>query len=429
MTRRLYYDDPSLTDFSARVVERLEWGRLPAVVLDRTAFYPTGGGQPHDTGFLGAVPVVEVVEREADSAVLHVMAGPVDADEVEGRVNWERRFDLMQQHTGQHILSAAFAEQVQANTVGFHLADEYATIDLDKAPISVEELARTEAVANAIVFANARILARFVADEEVPGLDLRKPLAHEGPVRIVEIDRSHLSATSLGSFDRSACGGTHVRAAGEVGLIKITRTERRGAETRVEFFCGGRALTDYQAKNALLMGLAQEFTVGYWELPDVVQRLTEELKESRRELRRSRDALLDVEATALWHQAEQHRLGSPALLASTQGQGPANCRVVKALFPGRSLDDLKHLAQRLIAYPSTVALLATQGPVGENSYFTFARSDDIEADLGALVRQACATIGGRGGGRPNFAQGGGPQGDMAAQALDQAAQSLIAALS
>jgi alanyl-tRNA synthetase len=312
-------------------------------------------------------------------------------------VDWQRRFDLMQQHTGQHILSAASVERLEANTVGFHLSDDYSTIDLDRAPLGAQDLAEVEALANSIVFENRQAIARFVSDEQVASLPLRKPLAHEGPVRIVEIP----------DFDCSACGGTHVRATGEVGLIKITRSERRGSETRVEFLCGYRALQDYEAKNALVMDLAREFTVGYWELGDLVHRLASDLKDTRRELRRSRDDLLDAEALALWHQA-------PLL-------GPA--RVIQARLPGRSADDLKHLAQRLVAHPATVALLAA-GAAGEKGFFTFARSTDLDLHMGQLVRQACRVIGGGGGGRPEFAQGGGPDGERVDQALIEASQAL-----
>jgi alanyl-tRNA synthetase len=413
MAERLYYDDPYALTFAAWVTERLQWDGALAVVLDQTAFYPTGGGQPHDTGSLNNVPVLDVAEREADGAVVHVIAEPLESDEVQGHVDWDRRFDFMQQHTGQHILSAAFVEMARANTVGFHLSAEYATLDLDRAPLSAKDLTRVENLANSIVFDNRAVVARFVQDEEVSDLPLRKPLAHEGRVRVVEIQPAEEPGRTAIPFDCSACGGTHVQATGEVGLIKITRSERRGTETRVEFLCGGRALADYQAKNATVMDLAQEFTVGHWELADAVHRLSDELKETRRELRRTRDSLLDAEASAMWHQAEPF----------------GHYRIVRAQFEGRSLDDLKHLAQRLIAHPSTAALLATRGQGDEKSYFTFACSDDLDANMGTLVRQACEAIGGRGGGRPNFAQGGGSQGDRVRQALDSAAETLAVSLS
>jgi alanyl-tRNA synthetase len=398
MTERLYYADAYQRAFRARVVERLQWEGRPAVVLDRTSFYPTGGGQPHDAGSLNGAPVVDVVEREADGAVIHLLDRALDGAEVEGRVDWERRFDLMQQHTAQHILSAAFVSQLGANTVGFHLADGYATIDLDRAPLAADELDGVEARANTVVFENRPVVARFVPNDEVPSLPLRKPLSHQGPVRVVEIP----------DFDCSACGGTHVRAAGEVGLVKITRSERRGAETRVEFLAGGRALADYRAKNTLVMDLAREFTVGHWELGDLVHRLADDLKEARREARRTRDALLDAEAAALWHQA-----GSVGSM-----------RIVRACLSGRAPDDLKHLAQRLQSRPQTLALLASGGEAGDKAYLTFARSADLTVHVGHLLREACQVIGGRGGGRPDFAQGGGPRGDLAAQALDRAVQDL-----
>jgi alanyl-tRNA synthetase len=249
-------------------------------------------------------------------------------------------------------------------------------------------------LANAVVFENRSVAAQFVSDDEIPDLPLRKPVAHEGQVRIV----------SIPGFDFSACGGTHVRTTGELGLIKITRTERRGEETRVEFLCGRRALSDYQAKNALVMNLANEFTVGHRELDDAVHRLADELKEIRRELRRARDALLDSEATALWHQAES--VGA--------------IHLVCVHLSARTADELKHLAQRLVARPETVALLATGHGAEEKSHFTFARSADLDLNMGALVRHASEAVGGRGGGRPEFAQGGGPAGDRVRDALDEA---------
>ena len=404
MTHRLYYDDAYLRRFRARVVDRLAWEGQPAVVLDRSAFYPTGGGQPHDTGRLAGAAVVDVVELEADGAVVHILDGPLAAEspaplgEVEGEVDWGRRFDLMQQHTGQHLLSAAFVERLGANTVGFHLSDEYATIDLDRAPLSTEELAAVEELTNRVVFENRPVLARFVPDEEVALLPLRKPLAHEGPVRIVQVE----------GFDYSACGGTHVRATGELGLVKIVRWERRGGETRVEFLCGWRALADYGAKNRLVMDLAREFTVGHWEVADLVHRLADEAQGLRRELRTVRDALLDAEAAARWHEA-----------GALPG-GVAGVRVVRADLPGRTPDDLKHLARRLVAHPQTVALLAAGAEPGQNGYLCFACSDDVDLHMGQLVRRAAEAGGGRGGGRPNLAQGGSPHGERMAEALEHA---------
>jgi alanyl-tRNA synthetase len=397
MTRRLYYSDSYLTRFEAQVTERLAWEGRPAVVLDQTAFYPLGGGQPHDTGSLDGVAVIEVLERESDQAVVHVLGGELAASQVVGQVDWDRRFDLMQQHTGQHILSAACVEQLAANTVGFHLSADYATIDLDRAPLTEEDLTAAEALANALVLDNRPVLSRFVSHAELADLALRKPVAHKGPVRVVEV----------GSFDWSACGGTHVGATGEIGLIKITRSERRGAVTRLEFLCGRRALADYQAKNRVLMDLAREYTVGHWELADLIHRLDHDLAEARRELRRTRDELLDAQALALWQGGTQLS-GVTAVRANLE----------------RSAEDLKHLAQRLVTRPRTVALLASGGRVGEKGHLVFARSADLNVQMGTLLRLACGVLGGGGGGRPEFAQGGGPRGEDTERALEVAFQAL-----
>ncbi len=403
MTVRLYYQDPTQVSFTAHVVERLTWEGKPAVVLDRSAFYPTGGGQPCDVGWLDGVPVVEVVERESDRAVLHILGQPLATDQVQGLVDWDRRFDLTQQHTGQHILSEAFVERLDAHTVGFHLSEEYATIDLDRAPLSAEQLHGVEELANQIVCENRPVEARFVPDEEVGSLPLRKPVTHQGPVRIVQIRE----------FDCSACGGTHVQATGQVGLIKITRSERRGEETRVEFLCGIRALKDYGFKNTLVMDLARQFTVSHRELGELVQRLAEDLKESRKELHDARDALLDAEAADLWRRA----------------QSVGGVRMVHAYFPERLPDDLKHLAQRLVSRENTVALLGGGGARGHKGHFTFARSQDVDLPMGTLVRRACQVVGGGGGGRPEFAQGGGPDvgpdGERVGLALDEALQAVL----
>jgi alanyl-tRNA synthetase len=405
MNGRLYYDRPTLARFDAHIVESLEWAGQPAVVLDQTAFYPTGGGQPHDTGTLrrpdgGKAAVVEVVERETDGAVIHVLDAPLHAGPVEGRIDWERRLDLMQQHSGQHLLSAAFVECCQANTTSFHLALDYASIDLDRAPLSAQDLAEAERLANRVIFENRPVTSRFVPGPEIAALPLRKPVTHPGPVRVVEV----------ASFDCSACGGTHVQAAGEIGLIKVVRAERRGEETRVEFLCGWRALADYGRKNTLLLDLAREQSVGWWELSEAVARYDAELKEARRELRRAHDALLDAEAEALWQAA----IPLPA----------AEARAVRAYLPARPPDELKILAQRLAARSGTMVLLGA-GAAGDKGHLVFARSADLPVAMGALLGQACALIGGRGGGRPEFAQGGSPDGSRVEEALDFALQSVM----
>ena len=394
---RLYYAEANLREFDARVIERLTWNGRPAVVLERTAFYPTSGGQPHDTGTLNGVEVVDAVEREADGAVVHVLAGELQGDAVHGEINWVRRFDHMQQHTGQHVLSQAFTTALGADTVGFHLGAEVSTVDLNRAPLSEEQIDRAEALANEVVFDDRPVDARFVDREELAALPLRKPPQVTGPIRIVEV----------AGFDWSPCGGTHCRRTGEIGVIKVVRVERRGAETRVHFLCGRRALADYRRKNHLVLDLAARFSVGDWELAGAVERLSEEARANRKQAQALQGQLLDYEAVALIAGAETL----------------AGARVVRRVYADRTVDEIRHLAQRLTAGPGVIALLGL-GSTGEKAQFVFACSADVPHDMNALLRAACQAVGGGGGGRPNFAQGGGPDGTRAEEALDVAWQQL-----
>jgi alanyl-tRNA synthetase len=394
---RLYYADAYLREFDARVIEQLRWDDRPAVVLERTAFYPTSGGQPHDTGSLNGVDVVDVAEREADGAVVHVLASELHDDAVHGEINWARRFDHMQQHTGQHILSQAFATALGAETVGFHLGAEVSTVDLNRAPLSEEQIDTAESLSNEVVFSDQAVSTRFVDREELATLPLRKSPQVAGPIRIVEV----------AGFDWSPCGGTHCQRTGEVGVIKVVRAERRGTETRVHFLCGERALADYRRKNRLVLDLAANFSVGDWELAEAVERLSEEARANRKQVRALQEQLLDYEAAALIAGAETL----------------AGARVVRRVYTDRTVDELRHLAQRLTTEPGVIALLG-QGSAGSKAQFVFARSEDLPHDMNALLRAACQAVGGGGGGRPNFAQGGGPDGTRVEEALNVAWQQI-----
>ncbi|MDY7039806.1 MAG: DHHA1 domain-containing protein [Chloroflexota bacterium] len=393
----LYYADTYLREFDARAVERLTWDERPAVVLDCTAFYPTSGGQPHDTGTLNGVDVVDVVERESDGAIIHVLDGELPEDTVHGEIDWRRRFDHMQQHTGQHILSQASATALNAETVGFHLGTETSTVDLNRAPLSEDQLDTVEVLANEVVFGDRPVVARFVDREELAALPLRKLPQVAGPIRIVEV----------AGFDWSPCGGTHCRRTGEVGAVKVVRAERRGTETRIHFLCGGRALADYRRKNRLVLDLAARFSVGDWELAEAVERLSEEARANHKQVRALQEQLLEYEAMALIAGAETL----------------AGARVIRRAYADRTGDELRHLAQRLTEKSSVVALLG-QGNTGGKAQLVFARSADLPHDMNALLRTACQVVGGGGGGRPNFAQGGGPDGARVEEALAAAWQQI-----
>lgn len=396
-TQRLYYSDSYTTAFDARCIEHTTFNDAPAVVLDRTYFYPTSGGQPHDTGTLNGIPVIDVAVREGDGAILHILERPLAGEQVHGEIDWARRFDYMQHHTGQHILSQAFVRLAEAETIGFHMSPDSITIDLDTPTLDAALLEQVETLANQIVFEDRPVRAWFPDESELATLVLRKTPEVGGPLRVVEV----------AGFDLNACGGTHVARTGAVGLIKIVRTERRGEALRVEFRCGGRALADYREKNALMNRLAAALTTGYWDVPAALERLRDENQSLRRELRAARSALLE-------HQARELRAATPhngafALVTQVLDDDPQTAR---------------ELAQKLIAYPQTIVLC---GVAGEKVQIIAARSDDLPHDMVAALKAGLAVLGvERGGGRPSFAQGGGVTAtrEALAAALAAAAESL-----
>ncbi|GAB4575938.1 MAG: DHHA1 domain-containing protein [Anaerolineae bacterium] len=398
MTERLYYTDAYSTTFEARVVARASLAGSPAVILDRTLFYPTSGGQPHDTGTLNGVPVVDVMVREADGAVLHVLAGDLSAERVTGEIDWARRFDHMQHHTGQHILTAAFLEAAGADTVSFHLGSQAVTLDLDRADLADAEIAAAEALANRIVTQDLPVRVLFPTEAEAAALPLRKRPEVNGKLRVVQI----------GEIDATACGGTHVARTGEIGLIKVVRAERYKGLTRVAFLCGGRALRDYGEKHAILMALSAELTTGYAEIGDALAKLRAENKQLRADLRAARQALLVHEAAEL--------------LAATPVQD--GVRVIVGVWEARDPAEIRPLASRLVETPGTVALL---GIAGASAQVVAARAADLDGpDMAAVLRGVLARLSetARGGGRPDFVQGGGVMADAGAlrAALDAAAE-------
>jgi len=390
MTDRLYFADSYLTEFEAAVVAVAPRGDQFGVELDRTAFYPTSGGQPHDSGTLNGIPVTDVLDEQGK--ILHVISAPVSGDVV-GRIDWDRRFDHMQQHSGQHILSQAFLQVANAQTQSVHFGAEAATVDLDIGELSADTVERVEELANTVVIGDRPVLIREVDEGALKEFELRRPPKQSGRIRIVEIE----------NFDRSACGGTHVRRTGEVGPIKVHRWERAKGGTRAEFLCGKRALRDYRWKNALVDELAGQFSVGEGEVREAVRRLMEQLSESRRMLEVYRDEAL-----------------AAAALARVQEVGPG--RVVAEVLPVQSATDITDLAGRIVESGAPVVLLGT--PDGK---VVFARGKHIPLDMRTLIQQTTATVGGRGGGRPEFAQGAVPSARVA-EALKRAASDARQAL-
>ena len=387
-TERLYYDDPYLRSFTATVIERMQHGDRWVVALNRSAFYPESGGQPGDRGTLGGVRVVDT--QVEDDVVWHMLDGPLEASEVKGEIDWRRRFDFMQQHHGQHLLSAAFEHLANAQTVSSHLGEDVSTIDLAVAELSAATIAEVEAWTNALIWDNRVIDARFVDAEALRLLALRKPPGAYDRIRIVSVD----------SIDHSACGGTHPRRTGEVGIVVVRRAERRADTMRLEFLCGNRVLTDYRWKNALLTDLAGTLSVGARELPAAIERIRGAEERNRKGLASAEERLLAYEATSLLQAAEH--IGVTPVVACT--------------WVERDLDHIRQLA-RLIADGGGVALLGIGGPKAQ---LVFARAHSLPYDMGTLLREAATIVGGRGGGRPDAAQGGGPDGSRVEEAIGRA---------
>jgi alanyl-tRNA synthetase len=396
-TERLYYTDSHLTEFEARVTNVTERGGSAAVTLDRTAFYPTGGGQPSDTGMLDDARVVECIDE--DAAVMHVVEGPrleVGAI-VKGRVDWPRRLDHLQQHTGQHILSQAFVRLFAAETRSFRMMEKVSEIDVALDAASAERIEQAVLLANNIIWEDRAVCVRQVTKVEAAQLPLRKDSAREGELRIIEIE----------NFDLSPCGGTHAARTGEVGIICVRSWERAKGLTRIEFVAGNRALVDYNHANRTAREVAMMFSAGRDEAATAVARLLEENKRLQREVRALEEIAAHASAEELLKQAQSL---------------PDGCRLVRHIFDERGAEWLKKVAQAIVLHPRAVALLGSRDT--QTARLVFARSIDAPGDMNALMREACAMLDGRGGGKPDMAQGGGRKVEKLAASIEAAASRL-----
>jgi len=381
-SERLYYTDPYLIEFDAVVRDVLKHGDRWKVTLDRTAFYPTSGGQPFDTGTLGDAQVLEVIDEE-DGVVGHIVDRELEKNSrVRGHVDWTRRFDHMQQHTGQHLLSAAFEREVGAKTVSFRLGGLSSTIDLDK-ELSADQISRVEETANRVLWEDREICVQFVSAHEAAKLPLRKDPARSGELRIVEIK----------DYDLSACGGTHVRRTGAIGIIAVAGFERLKGGLRVEFVCGYRALSAYRALRTAVAGGVRVLSV----LPDELPAAIERLQAVNKSQQKSQEALFERLAI---HEAA-------SLAAAGEKVGPLT--VVAAAVTEWDVNGLKKLASAVVSRPSTVAVLIT---ANAPSQLVVARSRDVTLDAGLVLKHLIERFGGKGGGKGPIAQGGGLTGDV-----------------
>ncbi len=398
MTERLYHQDSYLLEFEARVEEKKRHNGKIALILDRTCFYPASGGQPHDTGQINGVEILEVIEE--GEKVIHLLAKNIEGDRIRGVVDWERRFDHMQQHTGQHILSQAFVRILQAGTIGFHLGKDVSNIDLNIKEIMEEDLWRAEDLANEIIQKNLPIAIHVVDKEGLEKYSLRRDTDREDKIRIVEIQ----------GFDTSACGGTHLKFTGEVGLLKIRKLEKVGSKIRIEFYCGRRALKDYRWKNNLINEFANRLTTADTDLGDLLLKLEEEHKELKKNHRAVKEKLISFEAEELYKNAEEIR----------------GHKIVRKIFGDKDIQELKTLCLLLKEKDKTIGLF---GNKAQGALLVFSRSEDIDLNLSVILKKSLEIVGGKGGGRPDFAQGGGGDVSTLEKACDVAYELILKELS
>jgi alanyl-tRNA synthetase len=376
MEQKLYYQNAYLKSFSAELINQEidESGRLYAV-LSQTAFYPTGGGQPFDTGTLNDIKVMDV--EEIDGEIRHYIETHLDTtDSIKGMIDWERRFDHMQQHSGQHILSAAFEELYHYKTVSFHLGKDTLTIDLETDNLTFEEAAEVERLANKIILENRPIITEWVNEDELNQYKLRKELSVSKNIRLVIIP----------DFDYNGCGGTHPDNTGQVASLKILGWERQKKKVRVEFVCGKRVLQELGRKHTVLQQLTASLNAPEQDMVEVVNRMLVHRKELEKTLEESRDKLLSYE--------------SAELIAECDGD------VASKVYKNRSIQELQKLARLLVsdAEDRTFLLVAENG---DKLQFVFARGKNANGNLKEWTKEALLLIEGKGGGNDSLSQGGG----------------------
>jgi len=373
MTQRIYYREPYRRSFDATVLAVELVAGHTEVVLDQTAFYPTSGGQPFDTGTLGGAAVTEVIDRE-DGSIAHVVSGTLNPGEVvTGEIDWARRFDHMQQHTGQHVLSAAFDRLFGVRTESFHMGQLSATIDLAR-EVTASEIAKAEDEANRIVWEDRPVAIRFATAEEAAAMPLRKESGRTGALRLIDVT----------DYDLSACGGTHVERTGAIGIIAIGSWEKFKGGSRVEFLCGDRALQRFRVWRGALAAIQKNLSVPPIDMAASIERIQEDAKAVQKTVRGFQEKLAIHEAHALLAK------GSTVIAEVLEGWDPQGLKAIAVAATAAQPD-------------AVVALFTSTSP----AQVVVARGANSKVDAAALLKQLTAKFGGKGGGKPDLAQGGG----------------------
>ena len=384
MTDRLYYDQTYLKEFDASVTSVHQHGDKWAVALDRSAFYPTSGGQPYDTGALNEARVSDVFVDD-DGEVWHVVDAPFSVgDAVHGQIDWARRFDHMQQHAGEHMIAGALWRQLRGSTIGLHLGADFSTIDATmpggETHLTEAQIRALEDDVNDQIQRDVAIRCWFPSADELKDLPLRKPpTVHE-----------HIRVVAIGDCEMVACGGTHPSSAGQIALVKIIGAHPSKGKLRLSFLCGNRAVMDYRARYDVCERAAGLLSAQIGQIPDGIDRLERRIAALERDLDRARRESAMARLNALADQAVVEN----------------GYKLIAARLDPLPIDALRRLASELIERESCVVLLST--PKDGGDMLLFARSSSVSADMSALLRQTVSEIGGKGGGRSDFAQGSSP---------------------
>lgn len=373
-TKRLFDKAPYIESFEAEVVSVDKINENWGIILDRTCFYPESGGQPHDSGFLNNIGVLKVVE--SDGGIIHIVEKKIERGSlVKGVIEWERRFDHMQQHTGQHILSQSFVKMKGLDTIEFHLGKEISTIDVNSKNISSVDIRKVEIQANKIVLENRDVLVKIMDKKDLESIPIRKFPEGIDRFRVIEIN----------DFDRTACCGTHVRKTGEIGLIKITGSENYKGGTRIKFKCGWRAVADYQKKESIIKNTCRQLTAGESEITEIITKLKSEQKKNIKYIKSLIKRNLELELNYLADNVEVKD----------------GIKIVVTKYLDREADEISLLLRKLIKRKKSIALI---GLAAEQAYLFFGRSEDVDVDIRPVMDAACNIIEGRGGGSHSLAQ-------------------------
>ncbi|MFW6309419.1 MAG: alanyl-tRNA editing protein, partial [bacterium] len=401
MTKKLYYEDSFLKEFNADIISFKEKEGQYHIKLDRTAFYPEGGGQPADRGLIGRSKVRYVYKEKGE--VYHVIDQmPAQKEGVDCEINWKRRFELMQQHSGQHLLSAVLENAYQAGTIGFHLSENNVTIDIDR-ELADKDFELVEERVNQIIYQDRKIIDEYPEPEELKTMELRKEPAVEESVRVVRIK----------GIDLSPCGGTHLHSTGQIGIVSLIDTENHKEGMRITFLCGIRALEDYKFKNQIVARARESLSVKNEDINSEIERLKDNLEDKESQIKDLKDELLDYRVDNLREQSEEI----------------AGYHIIKKIYTGEDFSDVRYTADKLVEYENNIVIFGQKE--GNTVRMILAKSENINIlNMNDLIGKIMGMLDGNGGGHEYFAQGGGSVSstDQLAEAVEKAVHKVENAL-